>query len=221
MRGTVSKKASALALAAAAALTLGGGIARAVHAAPATPFATDTDDKYKPAGKLVTGTSHKTVFSVAAGAIVVTCTKSVASGTTPTTGLGTFTIKPPTFSDGTGPCTDNLGGTDTTSTSGTWKIGSIDQANDETGSEPNTGDKLFVIVPKAGAVVHNSLGCTITVAPNAPFTVTGKYNDVSTFTVSISNLPIKVVGGAQCPTNATTSTFKGTYVFSPGVSDAS
>ncbi len=193
--------------------------------AHASPTASDSDDHYNPAGTTVKGTSTKTTFSVPATSpvITVTCTHSSAGGKTPATGLGAFTISPrPVFNDGKGkPCTDNLGGTETTTTSGTWKIQEIDAAGDESQSEPNSGDKLQVTVPKGGAVVHTSEGCTITVAPNGAFKVPGSYNDVNTFVVSISNLPIKVTGGAICPTTATTSSFNGTYTFSPHVGDAS
>ena len=215
----IHRRGALLGVAGLAALTIGSV---GVHAAT---VAGDTDDHYSPAATQVTGTSHKTVFTVANGAIIVTCTNSVAGGKTPATGLGAFPIKPlPVFNDGTSsaPCTDNISGTDTTTTSGAWKIGFKDASLDETKSEPNaTGDKLVVTVPIAGAVVHNSFGCTITVAPTAPFKVTGTYNDAGTFTVNISNLPIKVTGGVACPTSATTSSFQGTYTFSPVVSDAS
>ena len=219
-------KIGAMVVAAAASLTLGVGVAHSAHASGSTPFSTDTDDNLTPASTAVTGTSHKTVFSVAAGAIVVTCTLSKAKATTPATGLGPVNLtSPPTFTDGgnpPAPCTDNLGATDTTATSGTWTLKFVDAPNDETGTEPNaTGDKMQIVVPQGGAVVTNSLGCTITVAPNGPFTVTGKYDDTSKLHVSITNLPISVAGGPQCPTNATTSTFQGTYTFSPGVHDGS
>jgi hypothetical protein len=193
--------------------------------AHASPQAADTDDKYKPAGMQVNGTSSKTTFSVPGGSpiITVTCTHSTAGGKTPATGLGMFAISPlPAFNDGTGrPCTDSLGGTVTTTTSGAWKIGFVDKASDETSAEPNTGDRMQIIIPKAGAVVHTSEGCTITVAPSGPVTLTGTYNDKTTLTVSVTNLPVTTSGGS-CPLPAsTTSTFHGTYVFSPGVSDAS
>jgi hypothetical protein len=193
--------------------------------AHASPQAGDTDDKYKPAATQVTGTSTKTTFSVPARSpvITVTCTHSTAGGKTPATGLGSFAIKPlPVFNDGTGhPCRDSLGGTVTTTTSGAWMIGFVDKANDETSAEPNTGDTLRIIIPKGGAVVKTSEGCTITVAPSGPFPVTGVYNDKNTLTVAVANLPVKTSGGS-CPLPATTtSTFHATYTFSPGFSDAS
>ena len=193
--------------------------------AHASPQAADTDDKYKPAGMQVNGTSSHTTFSVPATSpvITVTCTHSAAGGKTPATGLGMFAINPlPVFNDGTGrPCTDSLGGTVTTTTSGAWKIGFVDKASDETSAEPSAGDKLQIIIPKGGAVVHTSEGCTITVAPSGAFTISGVYDDKSKLTLSIHNLPVATSGGS-CPLpTSTTSTFSATYTFSPGVSDAS
>jgi hypothetical protein len=193
--------------------------------AHASPQAADTDDHYSPASTQITGTSTKTTFSVppASPVLTVTCTHSTSGGKTPATGLGLFPVNPlPVFNDGTGnPCTDNLNGTETTTTSGPWMIGGIDKANDETSTEPNTGDKVKIIVPKGGAVVHTSEGCTITVAPNGPFTVIGTYDDKNKLTVSVSNLPVKTTGGS-CPLpTSTTSSFHGTYIFSPNLSDGS
>lgn len=209
-------------LAAAAALTIGAFGAHPVAASNGVQAAKDTDDHYNPAGKKVSGHSSSTVFK--AGPITVTCTNSVAGGKTPATGLKAFNLKPlPVFNDGTGqPCTDSLGFTDTTVTSGKWTIGFIDAANDEAGNEPNSGDKLVVTVPQAGAKVTNTGGCVITVAPGGPFQVVGTYDDVNKFTVSISNLPISVTGpGGVCPLTAKKSSFNGTYTFTPGVTDAS
>ena len=213
----IHRRGALLGVAGLAALTIGSV---GVHAAT---VAGDTDDHYTPAATQVTGHSTMTVFSV--GPITVTCTNSVAGGKTPATGLGGFAIKPlPVFNDGssTAPCTDNLGFKDTTTTSGAWKIGFKDASLDETKTEPNaTGDSLIVTVPMAGAVVHNTAGCTITVAPNGAFKVPGTYNDAGTFSVNIKNLPIKVTGGGVCPVSATTSTFTGKYTFTPVVVDAS
>lgn len=210
-----SRKIGAFATFAATALMLGTSLAHA------SPLAADTDDKYNPGGKLVTG-KNSTSLTFVAGAITVTCTFSTAGGTTPKTGLAPFTMKPlPVFADtGNKPCTDNIGGMDTTKTVGAWKIGFVDAPNDESQKEPNTGDKLEIIIPKAGAVVSNSFGCTITISPNGTTTVKGTYDDKSKFTLSKVTIPIKIVGGGICPTN-TTATFSGTYIFTPGFGDGS
>jgi hypothetical protein len=190
-----------LAVAALVALTLG---ATTTGAAPLA------GKHIAPASTKVSGKSTSTVF--AAGGITVTCTNSVAGGTTPANGLS-FPIKPlPTFNDGTGsPCTDSFGGTDNTKTKGTWTLKFINPT------------ELEIVVAKAGAVVTNSLGCTITVAPTAAYDVkaAGNYDGVSKLTVKITTLPIKVTGGLQCPTTATKASFTATYTFTPGMAEVS
>jgi hypothetical protein len=243
-----SKKVGMLVAVATAALALSG--AGAYHASSA-PLAADTDDHYSPANTTVTGNAATTLSTAQCGGhtppagtvtcfaipgsspvIVVFCTRSIAGGKTPATGSKPFKISPlPVFDDGSGtkPCTDSLGGTDTSvanSTHGTWTIGLVDAPNDETKTEPNAGDKLTVSVPGAGVIVTNSLGCTITVNPPVggvfkAFKVTGAYDDHSKFTVSITNLPVTTTGGS-CPLPASTiSTFNAIYTFTPGVSDGS
>ena len=200
-----------------AAMALGAAVASA------GPLAKDTDDHYSPAGATVVGTAGINTFT--AGAVTVTCTQSVAGGKTPATGLKAFNISPlPTFNDGTGvPCNDSFGFKDTTTTSGVWKLAFLDAAGDETQTEPNSGDRLEVIIPKGGAVVAvtnaGSPVCTITVAPTAAFKVIGTYDDHNKFTVAITNLPIHITGSIICPT-ATTSKFTATYTFTPGLADA-
>jgi hypothetical protein len=220
----------------------------------ASASTTDSDDFYlvcNPTCAASTGGTHvtaknvtNTVFTVPpTGGITVTCTRSTAGGTPPakSAGLAAFPVKPlPTFNDGktsTGtvkPCTDNLGGTETSTTNNTngkWKIGTVDASNDETSAEPTTCtsttcDHLKIVIPKAGAIVTTSQGCTITVAPSAAFTVTGTYTDgaggVYHLTINVSNLPISVSGVTTCPSlGATTASFTGTYTFGPGVRDGS
>jgi hypothetical protein len=245
-----------VAVAATAALTLS---AAGAHASPlaGTPEPSPSDDFYKPANTLVTGTASVllttaqcgghtppagtvTCFSIPGTSPVITvfCSHSVAGGTTsaydPASPGGpgdgddakAFHISPlPVFDDQpTHPyCTDSLGGHDTSvanETNGKWTIGLKDLTNDEAGPEPNA-DHLVVNVPKAGVIVTNTLGCTITVAPTAAFKVTGAYDDVNKFTVSITNLPI-ITSGGSCPLPASAvSTFNAIYTFSPGVSDGS
>src|ERR1700683_848513 len=94
------KTAVGLAVSALVALTLG---ATTTGAAPLA-----TGNHIVPAKTKVSGKSTSTVF--AAGGITVTCTNSVAGGTTPAKGLS-FPISPlPTFNDGTStaPCTDSF-----------------------------------------------------------------------------------------------------------------
>jgi len=208
-----SRKAGMLAAAVAAGLSLG------VVAASA---AADTDDHYSPAGTVIKSTSSKVVVS--ASGVSLTCTNSSTSGKTPATGLGSFTTSRPTFNDGglpAKPCTDSLGGTDTITTSGTWTVGLIDAANDETAAEPNSGDRVKLIVPKSGVVDHNSFGCVVTVAPSGPITVTGVYNDHNKLTVNAKNVPGSISGPTFCHPGTGTASLQATYTLSPGLSDAS
>jgi hypothetical protein len=186
-----------------------------------------------------------TCFSIPGNSPVITvfCKNSVAGGKTPAYDPATpggpgdgddfkpIKITPlPTFDNGGGaPCTDSLGGSDTSvsnSTHGVWTLTFKDAATDETAAEPGGGDKMIVSVPGAGVIVTNTLGCTITVNPAVngvfkAFKVTGAYDDHSKYTVAIANLPVTTTGGS-CPLPAaTTSTFNAIYNFTPGVSDGS
>jgi hypothetical protein len=243
-----TRKLGLLVAVATAALTIGALGASHVSSAP---LAADTDDHYSPANATVKGTAltmlttaqcggHSppagtvTCFSIPGTSPVITvfCTRSLAGGKTPATGIKPFKISPlPVFDDGSGtqPCKDSLGGTDKSvanSTHGTWTIGLVDAPNDETQTEPNSGDKLTVSVPGGGVILTNSLGCTITVNPAVggvfkAFKVTGTYDDHSKFTVATTNLPVTTTGGS-CPLPASTvSTFSAIYTFSPGISDGS
>jgi hypothetical protein len=199
------KTAIALATAGLVALTLG---TTTIGAAPLA------GNHIVPASTTVSGKSTSTVFS--AGGIIVTCTNSVAGGKTPADGLS-FAIKPlPSFNDGTStaPCTDSFGGTDTTVTTGKWSLKFLNPT------------ELEIVVPKAGAVVTNSLGCKITLAPSKAYDVKapGDYDGVSKLTLNIptaGGLPVTVTGGLQCPVTAKTASFKAVYTFTPGMADVS
>jgi hypothetical protein len=196
------KTAIALATAGMVALTLG---TTTIGAAPLA------GGHIVPASTTVAGASSSTVFD--AGGITVTCTNSTAGGKTPANGLK-FKINPlPAFNDGTGhPCTDTFGAMDTTTTTGKWNL------------EFKNPTELEIIVPKAGVVVTNSLGCTITLAPTKAYTIAqaGDYDGVSKLTLAIptaGGLPITVTGGLQCPVTAKTASFNAVYTFTPGMSD--
>ena len=214
----IRKAATVAAATALATMALGAAVASAGG------LATDVDH-WNPGNTVVAGNAiTNTVFS--AGGITVTCTHSTAGGKTPATGFKPFVITPkPTFDNGGGaPCTDSFGFKDYTTTSGTWKLGFLDAAGDEAQSEPNAGDRLDVIVPKAGAVVlvknGSSTVCTITVGPTGSQKVIGAYNDANQFVVNVTNLKISITGGIICP-SSTQASFKATYQFTPGFSDAS
>ena len=215
----VTRKAGGFAVAVAAWLALSVVLASATST-------TDSDDHYKPASTLIKAKSTKAATTAASG-ITLTCTNSTTSGKTPATGLGVFATSAPKFNDGytsTGaakPCTDSAGGTDVITTSGTWRVGFIDAAGDETVSEPNTGDRLKIVIPQGGAVDHNSFGCVITLAPSAAFTLVGAYNDISKVTFNVKNVPASVSGPSFCSPGASTGSFQAVYTLSPGLSDAS
>jgi hypothetical protein len=130
--------------------------------------------------------------------ITVTCTASSLSGTTPASGLTLSLSGPPTFSS----CRDNLGGTDTVTTSGAWGL----VAN-------STGSALSLTVPNGGATFKSSFfsSCTITVGAT---TVTASYNNVNTATFTKVSIPTH---GTGCTTSAT-GTLSATYVTSPNIS---
>ena len=128
--------------------------------------------------------------------ITVTCTKFSASGKVPATASDTVKLSaPPTFSG----CTDNSGGTDTITTTGTWKL-----------SETSTTQTLKI--PQDGATFKSSIlsGCTITVAPTGAAKVKGAYNDSNTDTVTNAPIP---TSGSGC--TSTTATATGTIVEKP------
>lgn len=196
------------------------GVASAIVLTAATVYATgatDTGDHFNKAagtietGRLKTGTTMQFTGSIDGIPVTVTCTGFTGKGPVPATGLTVTLSAPPTFSG----CTDSLGGTDTITTNqtnGKWKLAEVDSAT-ETTTEPNTGDKARLTIPKAGATFSSSLvsGCTITVAPTAAHSVTGSYNDSSTATVKNQSIPVSATGCSS----ASTSTVTATIVLSP------
>jgi hypothetical protein len=128
--------------------------------------------------------------------ITVTCTSFSASGKVPSSPSDSVTLSsPPTISG----CTDSSGGTDTITTTGTWKL-----------SETSTAQKLKI--PQDGATFKSSVlsGCTITAAPSGPAKVKGAYNDKNTDTVTNASIP---TSGSGC--TSTTATTTATIVEKP------
>ena len=191
----------------------------------ATVYATstDTDDHFsvaagtKVVGNLKSGTTMNFAGTIDGIPVTVKCTTFTGSGKVPATGLSVSLSTPPVL----GGCTDSLGGTDTVTTNttnGKWKLTEVDAANDEAQTEPNSGDKVTLTIPKAGATFKSSTlsSCTITAAPTAAAKVTGTYDDKGTDTVTNAKI---AVSGSGCV--ASTSTVTATVVLTPGVSDAS
>src|SRR6185437_10203057 len=118
----------------------------------------DTDDSISPANTAFTASNSTNIVfkgSINGLPITVTCKASSISGTTPASGLGPINIANPSFTM----CTDSAFGTDTVttnSTNGHWQLTFIDVANDESGTEPNTGDMLQITIPKAGATFKST-----------------------------------------------------------------
>jgi len=206
-------------------LIAGTAVAASVLLTTSTVLAAgDTDDHFSLAkgatvsGALKTGTNMVFKGTINGVPITVNCTSFSASGKIPATGL-VVTVGPPAISG----CTDSLGGTDTiktNATNGTWKVSEIDLANDEAGTEPNsTGDRVKLTIPKAGASFSSTIlsGCVVTAAPTAAVGVTGKYNDVSTDTVTNAKIAVSSTGcSAASPT-----TVSATVILSPSVHDVS
>ena len=201
------------------------GVTSAVLITTATVYAasTDTDDHLSvPTGTTVTGalkTGTNMVFhgTINGVPITVNCKTFSASGKTPAKGITVTLPAPPTISG----CTDTIGGTDTLKTNQTnakWKLKGVDAPNDENQTEPNTGDKLTLIIPKAGATFTSSVlpGCTLTAAPSASAGVAGKYDDVNTDTVTNASIAVTAAG---C--SASTAKVSATVVLSPGFNDVS
>jgi hypothetical protein len=195
-----------------------GGTASTVYAVSGT----DTGDHFSlPAGTVVTGgLKAGTVFTakgtIDAIPITVTCTTFSTSGKIPASGLK-IKIAPPTISG----CTDTSGGTDivsTNQTNGKWSLSEVDVTGTGDNSEPNSGDKAKLKIPKAGATFTSSVlsGCVVTVAPTAAASVTGTYDDTNTMT--FTNVSFPTGGNNVCSTSAT-STSSATEVLNQNVHD--
>jgi hypothetical protein len=193
--------AGAVGLLATAALAAGGAAGRA---------AGDTDDSVSPANTNVTATNSGNLtvsFTVLGQTITVTCTSTTLSLTTPASGL-TVSMQPPTISG----CTDNFGGTETVTTSGTWQLAFKDARNDSALAEPNKGDHLLLTVPTGGATVQSSLlPCTIS---STQSTVKASYNDKNK-----AKFTNQQVSGSGCG-GSNTATFNGTFLTNINVSDS-
>lgn len=202
----ISKKLALAASVTAVVAGLGTGVALA---------AGETDDNISPANTNVTATNTTNiVFKIIINnvPVTVTCKNSSISGTTPASGLGPFNISNPSFTN----CTDSLGGTDTvttTSVNGSWQLTFLDVANDETQTEPNSGDRLQITIPKAGAkfTLSSFSSCVVTVSG----TIAGAYNDVNTLSFNGVSIPVQASGCTA------TATMTGTYKFISNLDDVS
>ncbi|HEX8646212.1 MAG TPA: hypothetical protein VF715_04885 [Thermoleophilaceae bacterium] len=159
-------------------------------------------------------------FSIA-GFLTTTCNQSVSQPTSPlgtntknkipaapgnhnNNGPVTIPVNPPTFTNNGGACPTNIGATTTTTTSGSWTL------SGQNGS-PITG---YLTVPRNGAVVSTSNGCTITIAPSAAVNVNGTWTNgsgstPSRLTITNQPIPVSVSGGFGC--FGSSASFSATY----------
>jgi hypothetical protein len=139
--------------------------------------------------------------------LVTTCTASTTGFTLASRGgLGPFTLTLPTFTG----CSDNLGGTDTIKSKGTW----TDTYVNSTGS-PNP-DQIKISIPKAGQTLVSSIApaCTITVQPSAAGSVLGTYDNAGH--LRLTNQTISYSAAGTCPTGTGTGTASFSTVLKSG-----
>jgi hypothetical protein len=159
--------------------------AQAAHASGGT----DTDDSLSNKGTVVTMTnSGPLAFNVWIGVSLtpIHCMSVSARFTVPKTGL-TATLtpvggQPIQFTD----CLDASIDPVTITTSGTWKINFKDAPNDETQSEPNTGDSAVLKIPVDGLTLVDSTypACTVVLNSYGPSKANFPYDDNGTASIS-------------------------------------
>ncbi len=187
----------------------------------ALPASAGTGTTVTPAGHSFSATLVSgTTASFVVGSTTVTCNQSGNTGALPAEPGNTAadavvsTISPSTFANNGGDCPTNVlfttAKTVSNSTNGNWTMG---LHYDDAGS---TGT---LTIPQAGVIttISGLASCTITVAPNGPTSFTGPWvnsdgtsQPVLDFSAGV-NLPIKVTGGAACPTGSTSALFKAKY----------
>jgi hypothetical protein len=200
-----------------AALGLGLGVLPAAPALALAPGTTVGPAGHEYAASLVSGTTASFVV----GNTTVTCNQSGNTGQVPAEPANTSpdgpvvsSLTPATFSNNGGNCPTNVlfttARTVSNNTNGDWTIALQYDPAGSTGT---------MTIPTAGVVttISGLASCTVTVAPDAPATLTGPWLDgteagppVLDFSAGVS-LPIRVTGGLTCPTGATTATFRARY----------
>lgn len=148
-------------------------------------------------GTKVTGTSSSVVFkgTINGVGITVTCKSFKDTGTVKSGDKTSMPVGAPSITS----CKDSLGGTDTITTSGKWKL-----------TVNSSGKTVSLVIPKDGAVFTSSVlsSCKVIAAPNGPVPVSGAYSS-SKGTVKSSNAPIAVKGsGCTASTASETATIK-------------
>ena len=151
-------------------------------------------------GTTVTGTSKHVVFkgSINGAAITVTCTSFKDSGTVKKGDKTSMAVGKPKITG----CHDSLGGTDTITTSGSWKL-----------TVNKSGSTVDLVIPKDGATFKSSIlpTCKVIAAPTKAAPVAGKYSrSAGTAKSTNAKIPVK---GSGC--TATTASETATIKFSP------
>ncbi|MFE0044011.1 hypothetical protein [Streptomyces albireticuli] len=207
--GTRALLATGAGLALTAALTLTGGGTAGADARAAGPTTVT------PAGHHFTAKlTGKATFK--AGPVTVTCTVSgsepsaddannkvpEAPGNHNDAGPVGSALTAPTYSS----CTSSQAGVKAAiTTSGAWTVS----------LQHGTPITATLGLPVGGFVVQTSglASCTVTAAPTAAADIVATFTNGSPSTLTVANaaVPIKVVGGFGCPTNATSSVFNATY----------
>ncbi|HEX5496063.1 MAG TPA: hypothetical protein VFX70_15955 [Mycobacteriales bacterium] len=203
---------------------VGAGAAVVVLAVPA--FAAASSTTVSPAGDNFTASlAPGTTADFTVGNITVSCNTSDTGGQIPLApgnhndaGPVTMPITTPTFANDPSPCPTNEFFVDATNTtSGAWSIAIQFVPADPTDptSQPSATGTLSV--PQGGVVTHTTgIVCTVTVAPDAPTTITGTLHPASGSTppqlvFSDAMIPIQVSTGAFCPSAQTAASFNATY----------
>lgn len=186
----------------------------------AVAIAAGSEDKWVAGANTAwAATSTKTTF--VSSVITITCTTNTAGGTSVGAGPDNpaLVMTAPQFRS----CKDNLGGTDTTTTTATgWTVAFVsDKPNAKcpagTGNDETSGTKDCVLlgVPKAAAkLVLGSLGCTLTVQPIAATIVAASASDpggTKKDTFTLTSQPLKFSG---CGVLNGSAAFSGTYTLS-------
>lgn len=181
----------------------------------------DTDDSISPASTNFTATQTTgAVFSFTLNGLpfTVTCKNASFSGRTPSSGLGPVNITNPIFSN----CTDQGGNPVTVTTNsinGQWGTTFVDAPAESeiTGTEPNTGDQLQILIPKAGITITSKFWpCGLSLPSTARTPITSTYDDVSTMTFQNASIP---ASAGSCTVSSVS--LKVTFKFTPGFHDGS
>jgi len=151
-------------------------------------------------GTTITGTSKSVVFkgTINSVPITVTCTGFKDSGTVKTGDKTSMSVGRPSITG----CHDTLGGKDTITTSGSWRL-----------TVNKSGTTVSLVIPKDGAVFVSSVlkSCKVIAAPNGPAPVPGAYSKANgTAKSTNAKIPVK---GSGCTATAASET--ATIKFSP------